>query len=86
MYWYNGKMTSHKTLNYLRGRFTDLSQKAVEFNKLIKSAKTQFKKDFYQKKLHKINKQALDVLMLLQASQSTESVHQHDPDSTGNES
>lgn len=67
-------MTQPKTLNYLRDRFTDLSTKARDINEKIKTAKTQLKKDFYMKKLMKVNTQALDILVLLNASQEAESL------------
>lgn len=62
-------MINQKTTKYLRDRFKILSQKAIDLKAKIDTAKTQFKKDYYGKKLKKINEEALDVLLLINSSQ-----------------
>ena len=62
-------MIKQKTQKYLRDRFSDLAKKAVDLKTKIDTAKTNFKKEYYSKKLNKINKEALDVLILINSSQ-----------------
>lgn len=62
-------MINAKTQKYLRDRLVDLSSKAVKLKQIIDSARTQFKRDYYGKKLKKINEQALDVLIMINQSQ-----------------
>ena len=61
-------MISDKTRQYLVERFSSLSTRAVELKGKIDTAKTQLKKDFYLKKLKKVNTQALDILLLINRS------------------
>jgi 1-aminocyclopropane-1-carboxylate deaminase/D-cysteine desulfhydrase-like pyridoxal-dependent ACC family enzyme len=62
-------MITEKTHKYLKDRFVSLSQKAVALKATVDEAKTQFKKEYYSKKLAKVNREAMDVLILIQSSQ-----------------
>lgn len=76
-------MIKQKTQKYLQTRFIELSQKATELNAKIAEAKTDLKRQIYMKKLKKNNLQALDVLRLIQASQSTAIPPEPNPADTG---
>lgn len=57
-----------KTQKLLKETFGALAHQALTYKRQIDSAKTQLKKDYYAKKLKKINKDALAVLRLVEAS------------------
>lgn len=57
-----------KTQKLLKETFGALASQAVDYKHKIDNAKTNLKKDYYKKKLKKINKDALAVLRLIEAS------------------
>lgn len=54
-----------KLLNEAQNRFKELSTQALEYKRLVETAKTNLKKEYYQKKLNKTNKKVYEVLAAL---------------------
>lgn len=50
----------------LQVKLKDLMKESLNMHAEVKTAKTQFKKDYYNKKIKKINNKAANILMALQ--------------------
>jgi CRISPR/Cas system-associated protein Cas10 (large subunit of type III CRISPR-Cas system) len=59
--------TLKKMANVARHSLEQLLEQAAEYNQKIKTAKTSYKKQYYQKKLSKMSTTAMEHIMFLQS-------------------